>query len=113
MAQIYYVYAIGREEGPVKIGITSNLVSRLSSLNTASSFPLRLIYAQPCKDQQHATMHEASCHRYHEEKRLNGEWFDVDADAAIEAIQSGFEQEQWCWHWDALEKLGRLKARAQ
>ena len=63
---------------PIKIGITTNVPSRIKSLNTASAIPLKLgvqwdvgIYSADV---------ERVTHRLLKAFRLNGEWFVVPED---------------------------------
>jgi hypothetical protein len=64
-------YFIGAEDGPVKIGVTTNASQRLESLQTGCPYPVRLL----------AIIHagrslERAYHRYFDQHRLSGEWFD-------------------------------------
>lgn len=98
-----YVYVIGREEGPVKVGISSSPNSRLSQIQTACPFKVSLLHAEAMLDRNHALRHEADFHAVYAEKRLVGEWFDLEADYAIELIETGLEHEAW---FQARERLG-------
>jgi hypothetical protein len=65
------VYFIGGEDGPIKIGFTTELPSRLRSLQNSSPVPIRLL----------AAVHgdralEAEYHRRFAAHRLHGEWFE-------------------------------------
>lgn len=65
--------------GPVKIGVTEDLPSRLKSLQTASPYPVRLIaYAEG----DHRL--ESAYHRRFAAHRLAGEWFGLAAEICLE-----------------------------
>lgn len=81
-----FVYAIGSEDGPVKFGITSNLLSRLRSLQNGSATKLELIWVYTCSDRDSALNFEQSIHEI-AEPRLEGEWFDIDADLAMQHLE--------------------------
>jgi hypothetical protein len=88
-----YVYVIGRPDGPVKVGISRYPYGRVNSLQTGCPFPLELLHAQPMRDRSHALQHERNFHEVYAEKRLSGEWFDIDAELAIECIETALEIE--------------------
>lgn len=98
MSETNYIYVIGQEEGPVKVGITSDLIGRLRSMQTGSAFKLKLLYAMPCLDRDNAREHERAFHDVWAEDRLEGEWFNLPAHLAIEGVQTGFQHEQWEIH---------------
>lgn len=87
----HYIYVIGREEGPVKVGITSSPGSRLSTIQTGCHFPIEILHLRECRDRDDALRHEQSFHVVYEENRLTGEWFNLDADLAIEGVDCDFE----------------------
>lgn len=106
MREITYVYAIGRYEGPVKVGITTDLIARLRQIQTGSAFKLQLIYAAPTPEREVARSHERDLLALYADRRLEGEWFDMDADHVIEAIETSFQVEQWGLH----ERIFRRRA---
>jgi hypothetical protein len=66
-----YVYAIRRgTDGPIKIGVTTNLASRLATLQTATPEPLNVVALIPG-----GTEVERMIHLYLREHRIRGEWF--------------------------------------
>lgn len=81
-----YVYAIGRIEGPVKVGVSSSPEGRVSALQTGCPFEIRLLHATKCRDRNEAFRQEQECHMSLERSRLIGEWFDVGADRAYEEM---------------------------
>lgn len=64
------IYFIGTDDGPVKIGFTTNLPKRLKALQTASSRPLVVRLKLPGDRECEKTLH-----RRFAEFRLEGEWF--------------------------------------
>jgi predicted GIY-YIG superfamily endonuclease len=88
-----FVYAIGSEEGPVKVGITTNLGSRLRSLQNGSATRLDLIWVYTFWDREAAISHERSFHDVCAEHRLEGEWFDITAAIAAEVLENGIIHE--------------------
>lgn len=105
--KINYIYAIGCESGPIKIGITNSLFSRLSSLQTGSFLQLWLLYAMPCIDRDHALKHEKIIHDVLEENKIIGEWFNLTAPEAIEAIQTSFQIEEYQNHTQIFAKINK------
>lgn len=99
-----FVYVIGREEGPVKVGISSNPRKRLSQIKTACPFAAELLHVEPMLDRNHARYHEEMFHGVYAEKRLNGEWFDLDADLAIEQVENSLETEAYFYVRRELER---------
>lgn len=86
-----YIYAIGNEDGPVKIGITYELGGRLRALRTSCPFPIEIIHAERMPSRSKARRMETVIHAVYREKRLCGEWFSIDADQAWEAIDTAVE----------------------
>lgn len=82
-----FVYAIGTVDGPVKVGITSNLFSRLRSLQNGSAKRLELLFVYTCEDRKTAQAMEREFHEAHATWRLEGEWFDLPAIVAEEGLQ--------------------------
>lgn len=72
-----YLYAIGREAGPVKIGVSDNPKGRLAEFQTACPFKIELLHAEVCESRASAFLDEAWAHRSLQEHRLWGEWFDI------------------------------------
>lgn len=65
---VYFVEAVGTNR--IKIGITKNINSRLSSLECNSPYKLNLIYAFPGYISK-----EKEIHKRFEHLRIKGEWF--------------------------------------
>lgn len=91
----HFIYVIGREEGPVKIGITSSPGSRLTTIQTGCHFKIEILHLRECRDREQALDHEETFHRLYREQRLSGEWFDMEADLAIEGVDTDFDIEEY------------------
>ncbi len=66
---VYFVEAVGLER--IKIGTTTHLARRLSSLRVASPVPLRLVFDEPGGEDREAALHD----RF-DDYRVTGEWFE-------------------------------------
>jgi predicted GIY-YIG superfamily endonuclease len=86
-----FVYAIGTEDGPVKFGITSNLLARLRALQNGSAAKLELIWVHTCENRDKALSFEQSIHEI-AQPRLEGEWFDIDAVTAMQHLEMEIEE---------------------
>lgn len=91
MSEHVYIYVIGREEGPVKVGISNKPWKRVASIQTSCPFKVELLFAMPTKSRELAYRHEKIFHDIYADDRSAGEWFNVEAYLAIEAIETGFE----------------------
>lgn len=79
------VYAFGSEEGnPVKVGVSENPLVRISQVQNGHPFKLHIIKAW-----QHDLAHhvEQRAHKLLKAYRLRGEWFTVDFETAIVAVE--------------------------
>lgn len=70
LSGIYFIQQ--GEVGPIKIGWSKNVRSRIATLKTASPYRLRLLLV--LKGEEHD---ERRLHDWFHEERLNGEWFRV------------------------------------
>jgi predicted GIY-YIG superfamily endonuclease len=78
-----YVYFVLAEElNHVKIGMTTDINQRLSSLNSGHSCELRLLYYFPCSK-------EKEIHKLFNHLRVKGEWFKYNEEikAFINAVK--------------------------
>jgi predicted GIY-YIG superfamily endonuclease len=83
MAQSY-IYAIGPEAGPLKIGYTADPASRLGNLQVGHSEKLIIHYLREM-DSARVWAMEQLIHRGIRYKKIRGEWFDISpADAKLE-----------------------------
>lgn len=90
-----YIYVIGREDGPVKVGISSGPNGRLMALQIGCPFTIGLLHQRKCRDRDHALQHESIFHDVYAPHRLRGEWFDMESDLAIEGVDTLFDFEEW------------------
>lgn len=84
-----FVYAIGTEDGPVKVGITQSLHSRLRALQNGSPQKLELIWVYTTQDREAALRMERDFHEVYAEHRLEGEWFQITAEIAFDTLEHG------------------------
>lgn len=71
-----YVYVISSDSA-IKIGVTTNIQSRLASLQTANPEPLTVACAIRCVDESAAHALEKHLHNRYRAFKLKGEWFDI------------------------------------
>lgn len=103
MSKPSFIYVIGREEGPVKVGITSSPGARLSAIQTGCPFPVKLHHCVLMRDRDHALLHERTFHEVYKADRLAGEWFNLDADLAREGLDTALEYQA---HFEAEARRG-------
>ena len=82
-----YVYVAKSENRMVKIGVTTDLNSRMSSLSCGSGFTVYLEYARRSGN---AVMVESMAHSKLSPYRKRGEWFEIDVDLAIAVVEGCF-----------------------
>jgi len=71
-----FIYIIGSDQPPYKVGISRDPEKRLKSLQTGHPFPLKLHYSKEteiCKTK----LLETVIHRHLKLYKTSGEWFDV------------------------------------
>lgn len=84
---LYVMCFMGRPHepiGPVKIGITGNVQSRLAAVQTGCHQRLEVLAAFNLPDRDAARLVESELHRLGKNWRLEGEWFDIDPIIALE-----------------------------
>ena len=86
-----FLYVIGKEDGPVKVGFSFNPAKRAADLQTGCPFRLQVLYQRAARNIKDAWQHEQIFHDVHRASRLVGEWFSIDAAAAIELLDTGFD----------------------
>ena len=69
---------------PIKIGYSNNLKMRLQDLKCASPYGLEIIGTIPTYNAQYL---EKIIHERLKNRRLNGEWFDISHEEAIDIIK--------------------------
>lgn len=82
-----FVYAIEDPTGSVKIGWSTNPDERLKTLRSARGIPLALVYVERADDCGVAFAIERECHAALSKRRMLGEWFQITADEARQAIK--------------------------
>lgn len=80
-----FVYVISIDDlGLSKIGISDNPNKRLRQLSTGSPFRMRVALTISLPDREMALAVESAFHKEVGPRRLNGEWFEVEAIKACE-----------------------------
>lgn len=81
-----YVYLVmGKDNDIVKIGIASNLIKRLSSLNTGSPEELRIFDFIKCDNPRKI---ESELHQRYSNNRIKGEWFNIENEKILTMLNS-------------------------
>ena len=79
------VYLLKKENGLVKIGVSLNPLARIKALQTHFAEKLVDVYiSEPTENYKEI---EVKCHKFFKEKRVIGEWFNVDLKLAKERIE--------------------------
>lgn len=81
-----FIYAIGRSQGPVKIGVSSNPQARVGQIQTGCPFKVVLLHSAALPSRGEAETQEVIIHGVYEDRRIIGEWFKMDHEIATEAI---------------------------
>ena len=71
-----FIYIIGSDQAPYKVGISRDPIKRLRSLQTGHPYPLQLHYTKEtdiCKTK----LFETVIHLHLKMHKTSGEWFDV------------------------------------
>ena len=74
---VSYIYVIGSDNPPYKVGISRDPAKRLKSLQTGHPFPLQLHFTKAtdiCKTK----LLETVIHRHIKFHRTHGEWFNIN-----------------------------------
>lgn len=103
-----YVYIVAwRASGPIRIGYTTSVPDRLSSLQTSSPFALRVWMAIRSKA---AVSIEKACHKRIKHMAMQGEWFDCavkDAMNCLRITATDHDIDWTLWHGSASPKWER------
>ena len=83
-----YIYVLGGEEGPYKIGISSRPNHRLAELQTCHHQELRLHFVAQVVDRIVAKKIEVKAHSRLHSLHLKGEWFSCSLDDAVASIKA-------------------------
>lgn len=79
-----YLYVLEFTNGTVKIGITKEKERRMKAISSASGMDITRSYFTGKIDNVQNL--EKELHRHFEEKRLNGEFFNIDFDEAVAEV---------------------------
>jgi len=104
-----YVMAASRDDGsgyPVKVGISAAPQKRLASINTAAPFRVSLYRFFRMPSRTVACKIERAFHDHHHAARLNGEWFHLSPEKAVDTLALHFSVVY-------IEVMGRPKERIQ
>ena len=83
------VYVIENELGLVKIGISSKPERRIKEIANASGLKItKKYFSEPCYE---FAQIEKKMHHYFSKNRKKGEWFDIQFDADVNALNNHFE----------------------
>lgn len=81
-----YIYVIGGQNKPYKIGITNNPERRLKTLQTGHPNKLFIHYTEEIDSTQVRHI-EQTIHKLINRHRLQGEWFDLELNEAIAEVK--------------------------
>lgn len=81
-----YIYVIGGNEKPYKIGITNNPARRLKNLQTGHPSKLKIHHIEPVPDNQ-VRLIEQTIHQTIKYRKTHGEWFDIELEDAIAEVK--------------------------
>lgn len=80
-----YLYVLEFSNKTVKIGITKEKEKRMKAISSASGMDItRSYFTEKIDNVQNL---ETELHRYFKDKRLNGEFFDIDFDVAVSEVK--------------------------
>lgn len=72
---VYFIYCGDKESSPVKVGVTSDIERRVSSLQTGNPYQLICKAFIPCDSKEQSYRLESFFHRQFRKNRMVGEWF--------------------------------------
>jgi predicted GIY-YIG superfamily endonuclease len=80
-----FIYVIGPEDGPQKIGITNNLKTRLMAIQTGNPDKLYVHHFEEVNPKR-VRMLEKKIHSELNYKKLKGEWFNITKEDAVDYV---------------------------
>ena len=89
------LYVIGREQGPVKVGISQKPHVRAYDLQTGCPYKIDLLFSAEFQSRQQARAFEAQIHGVLEDRRMASEWFNVEAWEAIECAETAIQIDEY------------------
>jgi Meiotically up-regulated gene 113 len=81
-----YIYVIGADQPPYKVGVAKNPEQRLKALQTGHPKPLRLIH-KIATDAKRTHLLEAAMHRNMRHYQQTGEWFDMPLERLLAEVE--------------------------
>lgn len=85
------VYVVENQHGHVKIGVSQDVQGRISTLSNQGGFKVNNMYAtEHCSN---AYQLENRLHKQFKEKKINGEWFSIEFNLAVNAVKTIFDTE--------------------
>jgi hypothetical protein len=82
-----YVYLIGPDDGPLKIGVATSLPKRLVSLQIGCWQTLSVRHSVTVPADLAYTL-ERTMHGRFKDRHLRGEWFDIELEEAVRALDA-------------------------
>lgn len=79
------VYVLKSEAGPVKVGIAKNVAMRAQGLSQQQPFSVAVVEIFQTNKAREI---EALAHKLLRAHRIRGEWFNVSAEKAVEAVKA-------------------------
>lgn len=80
-----FVYVVGPEAGPFKVGIAKDVAKRLAAIQTGCPFPLKVHFTLEAPN---ALKVERAAHRKLLPFGTSGEWFDAPLEMVVAAVKS-------------------------
>ena len=81
-----FIYAIGSESGPIKVGISADPYVRLLRLQASCPHNIHLLDVRRFRHRAEAFKIEKHTHFFLSDQHLHHEWFDVNLDDCMHAI---------------------------
>lgn len=95
MSSEYFVYVMAKKDGesisaPVKIGMAKNPKTRVQEIGTSCPFRLEVAVHLSMPSKTMARALERAFHATQADRRLHGEWFDIEPEEAIRLLCFGY-----------------------
>lgn len=84
--QSMFIYVIGPEVGPQKIGITNDLKKRLKAIQTGNPDQLYIHHFEEIDTRTKVRLLERKIHLELNYKKLKGEWFNLTKEEAVDYV---------------------------
>ena len=83
-----FIYVIGADDGPQKIGFSNDVDRRLGTLQTGNPRKLKIHYIVEVPEDQ-VRLVESQIHKENRRRKVSGEWFDLTPEEAIAEVDYG------------------------